>query len=93
MKKQAMKVCLRLCGSMAALLALCSSAPAAPQQVDLKLVLAVDVSGSIDNEEFTLERQGTADAFADPEIFKAIQTGSLGRIAVTMLAPPAGVHR
>jgi hypothetical protein len=85
MKKQAMKVCLQLCGSVAALFALCSSAPAAPQQVDLKLVLAVDVSGSIDSEEFNLERQGTADAFADPEVVKAIQTGSLGRIAVAML--------
>ena len=85
MKKQAMRASIRLCGSVAALFALCSSAPAAPQQVDLKLVLAVDVSGSIDNEEFTLERQGTADAFADPEVLKAIQTGSLGRIAVAML--------
>jgi Protein of unknown function (DUF1194) len=85
MKYRAMKASVRLCGSAAALLALCSSAPAAPQQVDLKLVLAVDVSGSIDSEEFQLEREGTADAFADPEVLKAIQGGSLGRIAVAML--------
>ncbi len=85
MKNQAMKASIRLCGSIAALLALCSSAPAAPQEVDLKLVLAVDVSGSIDSDEFRLEREGTADAFADPEVVKAIQTGSLGRIAVAML--------
>jgi hypothetical protein len=80
-----MKASVRLCGSAVALLALCSSAPAAPQQVDLKLVLAVDVSGSIDSEEFQLERDGTADAFADPEVLKAIQGGSLGKIAVAML--------
>ena len=86
MKIRAMKASMQLCGAAAALLALCSSAPAAaPQQVDLKLVLAVDVSGSIDNDEFTLEREGTADAFADPEVVKAIQGGSLGRIAVAML--------
>jgi hypothetical protein len=85
MKNQVMKASIRLGGSVAALLALCSSAPAAPQQVDLKLVLAVDVSGSIDSEEFRLEREGTANAFADPEVVKAIQTGSLGRIAVAML--------
>lgn len=85
MKIRAMKASLQLCGAVAAVLALCSSAPAAPQQVDLKLVLAVDVSGSIDNDEFTLEREGTADAFADPEVLKAIQGGSLGRIAVAML--------
>ncbi len=85
MKNQAMKASMRLCGSFAALLALCSSAPAAPVEVDLKLVLAVDVSGSIDSDEFQLEREGTAQAFADSEVLKAIQTGSLGRIAVAML--------
>ena len=85
MKYRPMKASVRLGGSAAVLLALCSSAPAAQQQVDLKLVLAVDVSGSIDSEEFQLEREGTADAFADPEVLKAIQGGSLGRIAVAML--------
>jgi hypothetical protein len=58
---------------------------AAQQQVDLKLVLATDVSGSIDNEELRLEREGTADAFLDPDVIKAIQSGSVGRIAVTMI--------
>ena len=85
-KPHALKASLQLCGSITALLALCSSAPAAQQQqVDLKLVLAVDVSGSIDSEEFQTEREGTAAAFADPEVLKAVQSGSLGRIAVTML--------
>lgn len=85
MKSRAMKACLQICGSAGAFLALCSMAPATPLQVDLKLVLAVDVSGSIDAEEFNLEREGTAEAFADPDVLKAIQMGSLGRIAVTML--------
>ena len=72
---------------VAAVLALCSSAPAAQQiqQVDVKLVLAVDVSPSIDNGEYAVEREGTAAAFSDPDVIRAIQNGSLGRIAVSMI--------
>ncbi len=85
-KPSALKASLQICGSIAALLALCSPAAAAQQlQVDLKLVLAVDVSPSIDNEEFRVEREGTAAAFSDPDVIKAVQSGSLGRIAVAML--------
>jgi hypothetical protein len=51
--------------------------------VDLELVLAVDVSGSIDEEEGRLQRQGYIDAIADPEILRAIKSGILGRIAVS----------
>ena len=77
---------LQLCGSLVALLASGSSAPAAQQQqVDLKLVLATDVSGSIDNDELQLERDGTAGAFLDQDVIKAIQSGALGRIAVAMI--------
>src|SRR3981081_2459066 len=72
---------LRLCGSLLALLGWTTPAPAA-EQVDLKLVLATDVSRSIDDSELRLEREGTAEAFLDPEVVKAIQNGSLGRIAV-----------
>ncbi len=76
---------LRGFGAGAALLALCSSAPAAQQQVDVKLVLAVDVSPSIDEDEYAVEREGTAAAFADPQVIQAIQNGSLGRIAVALV--------
>ncbi len=75
----------RLCAPVAMLLALCSSAPAAQQQVDVKLVLAFDVSRSMDNEEFGVEREGTAAAFSDPAVIQAIQNGSLGRIAVALV--------
>jgi hypothetical protein len=86
MKKPSALASLQICGSIAAMLAFCSSAVAAQQlQVDLKLVLAVDVSPSIDNEEFRVERDGTATAFADPDVIKAVQSGSLGRISVAML--------
>ncbi|MDE2476831.1 MAG: DUF1194 domain-containing protein [Alphaproteobacteria bacterium] len=83
----------RICAPIAMLLALCSSAPAAQrapaagaaQQVDVKLVLAFDVSRSMDDDEFGVEREGTAAAFSDPTVIQAIQNGSLGRIAVALV--------
>ena len=59
--------------------------PAAAQErkeVDLALVLAIDISGSIDPEEAKLQREGYVEAFRDPVIVKAILGGSHGRIAV-----------
>ncbi len=58
-------------------------AQARPVPVDLELILAVDVSGSVDEEEARLQRQGYVAAIADPEIVRAITSGMLGRIAVT----------
>jgi Protein of unknown function (DUF1194) len=55
------------------------------EHVDLKLVLATDVSGSITNNELWLERQGIAAAFLYPDVIRAIENGALGRIAVSML--------
>lgn len=57
-------------------------APAAAEEVDLQLLLAIDVSGSVDNEEARLQRQGYIDAFADERILRAIARGPKGRIAV-----------
>jgi hypothetical protein len=57
----------------------------AEEKVDLALVLAVDVSGSIDVEEFLLQRHGYADAFRDPRLIAAIVGGRERRIAVTLL--------
>lgn len=54
----------------------------AARAVDLELVLAVDVSGSIDEEEAVLQRNGYIAAFRDPEVIRAITGGILGRIAV-----------
>jgi hypothetical protein len=51
--------------------------------VDLELVLAVDVSLSVDSEEAQLQRQGYVQAFRDPLVVDAIGGGILGRIAVT----------
>lgn len=57
--------------------------PQVPAIVDLELVLAVDVSFSMDPEEQALQRQGYVDAFRSPEVLAAIRNGPVGRIAVT----------
>jgi hypothetical protein len=53
--------------------------------VDLELVIAVDVSLSMDIEEQRLQRDGYVAAFRDDEIHKAITSGAHGRIAVTYM--------
>jgi len=52
--------------------------------VDLALVLAVDVSGSIDQTRFELQKQGYAAAFRNPRVVGAIRSGASQAIAVTM---------
>ncbi len=70
--------------SVVAAPAVCAVGPASAQnQVDLELVLAVDVSWSMDPEEQRLQRDGYVAAFRDPMVIKAIQSGLYGRIAVT----------
>jgi hypothetical protein len=66
------------------LLACTGFRPAAAEiAVDLELVLAVDVSGSILDENARLQRQGYAAALTDPRVIDTIRAGGLGRIAVT----------
>lgn len=55
------------------------------EKVDLELVLAVDVSSSIDETEARRQREGHVAALADPEVISAIQSGGYGRIAVMYL--------
>ena len=50
--------------------------------VDLQMVLAVDVSASIDNQEGRLQRDGYVKALLDPLVIQAIRAGTHGRIAV-----------
>jgi len=53
--------------------------------VDLALVLVTDVSRSIDDAEFDLEKQGYATAFTDKDVIAAIRGGPVGRIAVSYI--------
>lgn len=51
--------------------------------VDLELVLAVDVSGSMDESEHALQREGYLAALRHPRVIETIQSGHYGKIALT----------
>jgi hypothetical protein len=57
-------------------------AASAETEVDLALVIAVDISYSMDPEEQALQREGFVGAFRSKEVQDAIRSGALGRIAV-----------
>lgn len=56
----------------------------ASTEVDVELVLAVDVSRSVDTEEMEMQMKGYAEAFRDPRLAEGIAGGPLGAIAVTL---------
>ncbi|MCP4327743.1 MAG: DUF1194 domain-containing protein [Alphaproteobacteria bacterium] len=53
--------------------------------VDLELVLAVDVSSSVDLQEFHLQMKGLAQAFRDPAVLDAIELAGPNGIAVSLI--------
>lgn len=70
----------------ALLILLCLALPAAAEdriEVDVELVLAVDVSRSMQPFELEIQRRGYAAALTSPEVQSAIARGPLGRIALT----------
>ncbi len=69
----------------AAAIAPTAAMAAAVEQVDLLLVLAADVSRSIDSAKFQLQRDGYAAAIADPQVLDAIRSGPNGRIGLTFV--------
>jgi hypothetical protein len=82
----------RLKGAAALALAglLGTSAPVAAQQagmkrVDLELVLAVDISQSMDPDEHALQRNGYVEAFRHKDVINAVMSGPEGRIAVVYM--------
>jgi hypothetical protein len=75
----------RLILAALALLLACVEPAAAQTDVDVKLVLAVDVSGSVNQERFELQRRGYADAFRSPRVVQAIRAGARQSVAVAMV--------
>jgi hypothetical protein len=57
----------------------------AAEPVDLLLVLAADVSRSVDADKFKLQREGYVAALSDKRVLEAIQAGRNHRIAVLFL--------
>jgi hypothetical protein len=68
----------------AALLPAVLTPVAAQEKVDVALVLAVDVSRSMSQEELRIQREGYAAAIASPQVVRAIGEGAYRRIAVTL---------
>lgn len=85
MSHTAMRRGLAVCVSVAAILLHAGFAWPAPVSVDLELVLAVDVSGSVDEVEGRLQRMGYVNAFRSPAVLRAIQSGRRKSIAVTYM--------
>jgi hypothetical protein len=71
--------------ALTAAMLLLSGAARAAEQVDLLLVLASDVSRSVDTRKFQLQREGYAAALSNPRVVEAIRSGPHGRIAICFL--------
>jgi Protein of unknown function (DUF1194) len=70
--------------ALAAAVGMPAAAQTASTAVDLQLVLAVDVSGSVNQVRFELQRDGYVAAFRHPHVLAAIRSGPAGAIAVTV---------
>lgn len=62
-----------------------SSIVARAQTVDAAIVLAADVSRSVDEEEFKLQRRGYAAAVTSPQLLQAIREGPHGAVALCLI--------
>lgn len=71
--------------TLIALVLLSTVRAAKADNVDLRLILAADVSRSVDPDEFRLQREGYAAAFTNPKVLQAIQSGPYRSIAVTFV--------
>ncbi len=72
-------------GGLLAAFLLFADAACAQEAVDLELVLAIDASSSVDDNEWELQRQGYAAAFRDPKIQSALASGPNKRVAVSVV--------
>ena len=75
----------RFLAAVVAVLCTMGVARAQPAQVGTALVLLIDVSGSVDNTEYELQKEGVATAFRDPGVVKAIWNQPFGRMAVAVV--------
>lgn len=70
--------------SLACAFAALTGAPVSADEsaVDVELVLAVDVSGSMNGDELRIQREGYVAALKSEEVWRAIEGGRLGRVAI-----------
>lgn len=74
-----------ICLVLGCLLCMPPRTGAADVPVDVELVLAIDCSSSVNDEEFALQVAGMANAFRDPMIQDAIQNGTEGAIGISVI--------
>lgn len=53
------------------------------EPVDVELVLATDISYSMDLDELAVQREGYADAIISPDFLQALKAGRRGKVAIT----------
>jgi hypothetical protein len=75
----------RRVAALAVVLPFLAAASARAATVDLALVMAVDVSESVDADEYELQHEGIARAFESPPVLAAINGGSNGAVDVLVL--------
>lgn len=72
-------------GILAALALACAPPPAAAEQVEMELLLAVDVSHSVGDDEQKLQIEGIAGAFRDRRLIDAVTGLSAGGLAIAVM--------
>lgn len=71
----------------AAWASIANPAPAQSEaETDVALIVAVDVSQSVDEQRYRLQMEGIAQALEDPGVIAAITSGAQGNILFTMIA-------
>jgi hypothetical protein len=67
--------------------------PSKADEVDLELVLAVDISYSMDLDELRLQREGYREAITSKAVIDAIRSGVHGRVALTYVEWAGSTHQ
>jgi hypothetical protein len=75
----------RLLAALIVVLCTMGTPKAEQTPVGTALILLVDVSGSIDNTEYDMQKDGIAAAFRDPTVIRAIWNQPYGRMAVAVV--------
>lgn len=75
----------RIAATLGLLIAATAPAAAQPERVDTALVLAVDVSGSVDDKRYVLQMEGIASAFEDQSVQQAVLTGPRHSMLVALV--------
>src|SRR6202030_4660064 len=74
-----------LAATLAVALGMPLGASGGSDRADVALVLAIDVSGSVDDSRFTLQREGIAAALESEEVAAAVSSGVNQKIEIAVV--------